>query len=76
MTMLLAAAAVLNPIGMNIIYSAFLTGEQLSRNIWQSIALVAIAALATLVLLEWALRKLILRSRASGQTTAKMTALR
>jgi formate hydrogenlyase subunit 3/multisubunit Na+/H+ antiporter MnhD subunit len=76
MTMLLAAAAVLNPIGMDIIYSAFLTGEQLSRNIWQSIALVAIAALATLVLLEWALRKLILRSRASGQTTAKMTALR
>jgi formate hydrogenlyase subunit 3/multisubunit Na+/H+ antiporter MnhD subunit len=76
MTMLLAAAAALNPIGMDIIYSAFLTGEQLSRNIWQSIALVAIAALATLVLLEWALRKLILRSRASGQTTAKMTALR
>jgi hypothetical protein len=78
MTMLLAAAAVLNPIGMDIIYSAFLTGEQLSRNIWQSIALIAIAILAALVLLEWTLRELILRRRASGtaEITAKITALR
>jgi hypothetical protein len=74
MTMLLAAAAVLNPIGMDIIYSAFLTGEQLSRNIWQSIAWIAIAILAALVLLEWTLRKLILRRRASGEPTAKIAA--
>jgi hypothetical protein len=33
-TALLAAAVVLNPIGLDIFYSAFLSGEQLSRNIW------------------------------------------
>ena len=80
MTMLLAAAAVLNPIGMDVIYGAFLTGEQLSRNIWQPIAWIAIAVLATLVLLEWTLRKLILRRRASSEPianiAAKITALR
>jgi hypothetical protein len=69
-TMLFAAAAVLNPIGQDVLYSGFVSGEQLARNIWQSIALIAIAILATLILLEWTLRRIILRRRASGTPTA------
>ena len=69
-TALLAAAVVLNPIGFDIFYSAFLSGEQLSRNIWGSIAWIGIAILATVVLLEWAVRTLILKRSARNTTTA------
>jgi hypothetical protein len=69
-TALLAAAAVLNPIGLDVLYSAFFSGEQLSRNIWGSIAWTGIAILVTIVLLEWIFRTLILKRRARGTTTA------
>ena len=69
-TALLAAAVVLNPIGLDIIYSAFFSGEQLSRNIWGSIALIGMAILAILVLLEWIVRTLVLKHRVRGTTTA------
>jgi hypothetical protein len=68
-TTLLAAAIVLNPIGLDVFYSAFLSGEQLSRNIWASIAVVGIAILAMIVLLEWTVRTLILKRGASRTTT-------
>ena len=70
MTALLAAAVVLNPIGLDIFYSAFLSGEQLSRNIWGSIAWIGMAILAMTVLLEWIVRTLILKRRMRGTTTA------
>ena len=63
-TALLAAAGVLNPIGLDIFYSAFLSGEQLSRNIWGSIAW------AGIVLLEWVFRTLILKRSTRNTTTA------
>jgi len=69
-TALLAAAVVLNPIGLDIFYSAFLSGEQLSRNIWGSIAWIGIAILATIVLLEWAVRTLILKRSTRNTTIA------
>jgi hypothetical protein len=69
-TALLAAAVVLNPIGLDIIYSAFLSGEQLSRNIWGSIALIGMAILAMIVLLEWIFRTLILKRSTRNTTTA------
>ncbi len=56
-SMLLAAIVVLNPLGQDIIYAAFFSGEQLSRNIWQPIALVAALVLALLIGLEWWIRK-------------------
>lgn len=55
-TMLLTAAVVINPLGLDILNAAFLSSEQLSRNIWQPIASVAIAILAALMLIEWCLR--------------------
>jgi hypothetical protein len=69
-TALLAAAVVLNPIGLDIFYSAFLSGEQLSRNIWGSIAWTGIAILATIVLLEWVVRTHILKRSTRNTTTA------
>lgn len=67
---LLAAAVMLNPIGLDIFYSAFLSGEQLSRNIWESIAWTGIALLALIVLLEWIFRTLILKRSTRNTTTA------
>jgi hypothetical protein len=69
-TALLAAAVVLNPIGLDIFYSAFLSGEQLSRNIWGSIVWTGIALLALIVLLEWLFRTLILKRSTRNTTTA------
>jgi hypothetical protein len=56
-TLLLAAVVVLNPFGLEIIYAAFFSGEQLSRNIWQPIAITAGLILILLIALEWWLRK-------------------
>jgi hypothetical protein len=69
-TALLATAVVLNPIGLDIFHSAFLSGEQLTRNIWGSIAWTGIALLALIVLLEWIFRTLILKRSARNTTTA------
>jgi hypothetical protein len=63
-TALLAAAVVLNPIGLDVFYSAFLSGEQLSRNIWGSIAWIGIAIFAMIISLEWLVRTLIFKRRA------------
>jgi hypothetical protein len=63
--MVLAAVAVLNPLGQDIIYAAFFSGEQLSRNIWQPIALGAILILALLIALEWWIRKRLRARRAA-----------
>jgi hypothetical protein len=70
MTMLLLAILVLNPLGLDVINAAFFSNEQLSRSIWQPIALIAIAILLALLLLEWLLRTLVLKRRARRTTTA------
>jgi hypothetical protein len=69
-TALLGAAVALNPIGLDIIYSAFLSGEQLSRNIWGPIAWTGIALLMLIVLLEWIFRTLTLKRNARNNMTA------
>jgi hypothetical protein len=68
--MLLAAALVLNPLGLDVLNTAFLSNEQLSRSIWQPIALIAIGILLALSILEWFLRALVLKRRARRTTTA------
>jgi len=68
--MLLLAILVLNPLGLDVINAAFFSNEQLSRSIWQPIALIAIAILLALLLLEWLLRTLVLKRRARRTTTA------
>jgi hypothetical protein len=44
-SILISAVATLNPLGRDIVESAFFAGEALSRNIWAPIALTAIADL-------------------------------
>jgi uncharacterized membrane protein len=68
--MLLTAVLVLNPLGLDVLNAAFLSNEQLSRSIWQPIALIAIAILSALLLVEWLLRTLVLKRRARRITTA------
>jgi hypothetical protein len=55
--MALAAVAVLNPLGLDVIQAAFFSGEQLSRNIWQPFVYCAGLILALLIALEWWIRK-------------------
>ena len=66
-SMVVVAIAILNPLGQDIIYAAFFSGEQLSRNIWQPIALVAALVLALLIALEWWIRKKASARRALAQ---------
>ena len=66
LTSLFLLAALINPLGLDIIQAAFFTSEALSRNIWLPIASIAIVILVTMVGLEWLLRTLALRRRARG----------
>jgi hypothetical protein len=63
--MLLAGILALSPLGRDVIYLSFFSNEALSRNIWQPIALTAIAIAAVVVLLEWWIRVFMLPSGAT-----------
>jgi hypothetical protein len=67
-SILISAVATLNPLGRDIVESAFFAGEALSRNIWAPIALTAIAVMAAAILLEWLIRTFIFSRRARGAT--------
>jgi hypothetical protein len=70
-TILLGIAAVLNPIGLGFIDSAFFAGEALSRNIARPIFLTAAAIWGILVLIEFFIRLRIhaLRQKRAAQTS-------
>jgi len=68
-SMLLAAVLALNPIGLDVIYVAFFSGEALSRDIWGPIALTGMAIAALVTVLEWRTRVFIANRRARGTTT-------
>ncbi len=53
----LAALAVLNPLGLDVICAAFFSGESLSRAIWQPIVVAAALVFLALTALEWWVRK-------------------
>ena len=67
-SLLLSAALVCNPVGLDFLHSAFFAGEQLARSIAQPIVLTALAIMALVVGLEWLVRSLIARSRGRGAT--------
>jgi len=66
MSLLLAAAVALNPIGLDFLHSAFFAGEQLARNIAQPIVFAALAVIALVVVLEWLVRFFLVKRRARG----------
>jgi membrane protease YdiL (CAAX protease family) len=65
-TMLLAAVVVLNPIGLDFLHSAFMSNEQLSRNIAQPIVFMIGSVLGALIVFEFILRKYLMRRRQSA----------
>ncbi|MDB5567739.1 MAG: hypothetical protein JWP84_4305 [Tardiphaga sp.] len=66
-TLLIAAAAALNPVGYDIIYNAYHSGEQLARSLGQFLIYCALGILVALGLIEFGIRKvLILRQRRSA----------
>jgi hypothetical protein len=67
--MLIATAVALNPLGLDVIHLAFFADEALSRNIWGPIALTGMAIMALIVLLEWLIRKYIIKRRARVAAT-------
>jgi hypothetical protein len=67
--MVVTAAIVLNPLGMDVIQAAFFSSEALSRDIWGPIVLTGIAIAALIVMLEWGTRKFIISRRARGTVT-------
>ncbi|KYG19624.1 hypothetical protein SE92_04570 [Bradyrhizobium sp. AT1] len=66
MSLLLGAVVALNPIGLDFLHSAFFAGEQLARNIAQPIALIALALMAVVVMLEWLVRSFLVKRRVRG----------
>ena len=66
----LAAIVSFNPLGLDVIHSAFFSAEALARNIWQPIALSAIAIMVLAVVLEWWIRALLINRRQRGTKTA------
>ncbi len=62
--MLIATILALNPLGLDVIHAAFLSGEALSRNIWRPIVLTGMAIVFLVAVLEWLARKFIIKRRA------------
>lgn len=55
-SLLLAAAATLNPVALGIIHDAFYAGEQLSRSISWALIVVYSPVLAAIVVIEFGIR--------------------
>ncbi|MCK1419557.1 hypothetical protein IVB14_05835 [Bradyrhizobium sp. 180] len=65
-SLLLGGIVALNPIGLDFLQSAFLSAEQLSRNIAQPIVLSALAILVLVGIIEWLVRFVVFKRRARG----------
>ena len=63
-TIVVAALLALSPPGQDLFYLAFLSGEQLSRNIWQPFYIIAMLILVVLGGLEYLIAARIRRRRA------------
>ncbi len=56
-TVVLALLLALNPLGLDVIHSAFMSNEALSRNIWQPIVLIVAGVLLAVGVVEWQVRR-------------------
>ncbi|WP_445487772.1 hypothetical protein [Rhodopseudomonas sp. RCAM05734] len=66
--LLIAAAAALNPVGYDILYNAYNSGEQLARSLGQFLIYCALGILAATGLIEFGIRRfLISRQRRSAR---------
>ncbi|CAN5158484.1 hypothetical protein BH10PSE10_BH10PSE10_27660 [soil metagenome] len=65
-TMVLAAALVLNSVGLDFLHGAFMSNEQLSRNIARPIVVMTGGILGGLCLLEFGVWQYVVRKRRSA----------
>lgn len=68
-SLLLAIIVTISPLGRDVIYSAFFSSEQLSRNIAKPMFFIGLAIMALIVAIEWLIRHIIFRRRARGATS-------
>jgi hypothetical protein len=70
-TAIVAVVLAVNPVGQGFIHGAFLSNEQLSRNIARPIVIVAVLLLLAAGVLEWWVGML-LRRRRAGRDAAPL----
>ena len=68
-SLLLAVAVILSPLGREVMHDAFFSGEALSRNIAQPLFFMGLAILVLIGVIEWLVRMIISRRRARGAAT-------
>ncbi len=68
-SILISLVLMLNPIGFEIVRSAFFAAEGLARGIWGPIALTIFAIMATAIVAEWLIRTTLIRRRTRGATS-------
>ena len=67
-TLLIAATAALNPVGYDILYNAYNSGEQLARSLGQFLIYCALGILAATGLIEFGIRRFLMsRQRRSAR---------
>jgi membrane protein DedA with SNARE-associated domain len=62
-TLAVAAIAAVTPIGQNVIYLSFFSGEQLSNDIWRPFFFIGLTIVFVIAALEWWIRRRIHRRR-------------
>jgi hypothetical protein len=68
-SLLLAVAVILSPLGREVLHDAFFSGEALSRSISQPLFFAGLAILVLIAVIEWLVRMIISRRRARGAAT-------
>jgi hypothetical protein len=68
-SLLLAIAAIVSPLGREVIHNAFFSGEALSRNIAQPLFFMGLGIAVLVGVIEWLVRTIISRRRGSGAST-------
>lgn len=63
LTIILTAIVAFSPFGQDAFNLAFISGEQLSRNIWQPLYLSGVLAMVAFGVLEWLAKKFLQRRR-------------
>ncbi|MBB5050185.1 hypothetical protein HNQ36_000133 [Afipia massiliensis] len=65
-TLLLTAAAALNPVGLDFLHGAFMSNEQLSRNIARPIVFMIGGVLGVLYVLEFGIRQYLVKKHVAA----------